>query len=279
MGLLNKFRNKKGTEHSDQSSRIFDNVKTTKLSTHTTEIKEDVKKADIQHPYVVAELRAMNNKLVFVIIFLMLVSLVAILFSWNRANKVDNSRELLYVQMWGDGSYRVLESLPEDDPVTNATLIDGLLDKYIKCRFGLIPQTAQTDLGDAVLFMTEPVYQYFIDKNGFNVGQIVSDITYKSNIIEIHWRGTPDHYDIIEGKYKGKKIDVLRSNIYITRIEKDYLGNPIKTDYLIAKLQWFLLDKKDVQKEFSQNELRVNPVGMKILSEELIVDNVHQKNK
>lgn len=258
---------------SNKTEKNLNLEQTQEETIETNSTVQKVKTPFIQQLTIISELKVMINKLLIVILGMIFISLVAILFAWNRAGKVDDSRELLYVQMWGDGSYRVLESLPEDDKLINSRLIDSLLEKYIKYRYGLIPQTATADLGDATVFMSEQVYNDFKSEQGFNVSKVISEISTKTNIVEIKWRGTPDHYDSIEGTYNNKKRDILKSNIYITRIEKDPLGQEIKREYLIVRLQWFLKDKEEL-KHFTSDDLRVNPIGLVILSGELIFDHI-----
>lgn len=242
-------------------------------------ITNDKKVDERDFPLAIAQLRTANNRLLLIVIMMMVLLIIMTMYAWNRASKADKNQQLLYVQMWDSGENKVLEALPDDAVIVNKNIINSLLEKYIKLRHGQIPQSIIVDYDDATTFMSNNLYEYFIDKDGFDapakVKKMKDDLNKGvSETIEIAYRSEPEHYDAVDGSsLQGKETIIMRTNMYVTKTTRNAQGKVINVAYNIHRLQWHLMDKEELSKQ-DVNWIRVNPIGMVIIVDEVIVDKV-----
>lgn len=237
----------------------------------------DIKKrARSELPKEKAALKSEGYKIFVLALLLGVICIILIFYAWNRAEQADHSKEVLYIQMYPDGTSRVLKSLPQDVARATTAAVESALSKFINSCQGQHRETIRRDYSECSVFLESALYNKFIGKDVANgdydaASKAASIIADKSaNIVEIDWRFA-DHYDEVLGTFDGKEQPVLRSNIYYTKITRDTSGRVINTEYLIDRLQWRLLPKSVIEKQ-AEDWLRVNPIGLKIVSENIITD-------
>ncbi|ENZ3603412.1 TPA: hypothetical protein NH804_006228 [Pseudomonas aeruginosa] len=223
-----------------------------------------------------AQLRAERNRWFVLCLFQVFAVILAVAFAWYGFKKAENNTELVYVKLYPDGTSDVDNFTPDDEQLYFRSTIDQAFETYIKSRYGQQPETIKRDFGMAGVFMSQPMYNDFVSTQpgGFNAAQKAADISINKNSdrIEIEW-GFSDHYDKIPAVFDKKNGEVIRSNIYFTRITKTATGlvKPNGTEKLILRAQWRLLPKKELSSK-KKTWLRVNPVGVEIVQAELIED-------
>lgn len=279
------FFSKKATKKEKRNNAVEDN--NNELSVATI---ENVTNDDRNLPLAISQLRTINNRL-FLLLFVTFFALIlSVMFSWNRASKADKNQQLLYIQMWDSGDYKVLDALPDDVLITK-NIINSLLEKYIKLRHGQIPQSIVVDYDDATTFMSNNLYEDFINRNGFNAPEKVKNIKDSlkkgtAETIEIVYRSEPEHYDAVEGlNLHGEETVIMRTNMYVTKTTRNAQGKVINTQYNIHRLQWHLVDKTELSVQES-HWLSINPIGIVIIADDVIIDkvatekaNMRNKNK
>lgn len=250
--------------------------KKTKSVTVSDETKvEKSKQTDL--PTKIGALVASNNKIIACNVFLGVVTLVAISFAWNRADKVDHSRELYYIQMFADGTSKVLRTLPNDDLIITKAQVDHDFELYLKHRYGQHQGTIRQDYSEASVLLDPELYKKFIgsdEKAGdFNAAQKAATVlaTKNPDVVDIEWKFA-DHYDAVEGTFNKKQQAVMRSNIYFDRVTRESVQlKETNREHLILRLQWRLMSRDEMEKQ-DEDWLRANPRGIKIVSEDLIID-------
>jgi len=268
------FTKKKNNKESVVQSKVM-----TSIENRPAGIKNSKNKDNQDFPLAIAQLRTANNRLFFILIITLLAFIIMTMFAWNRSSKVDKNQQLLYVQMWENGKYNVLEELPEDAVIVTKNIINSLLEKYIKLRHGQIPQSIVVDYDDASTFLSDNLYDHFINKNEFNASgrlkKIKEDlIKGNAETIEIEFRSQPEHYDAIDGTdLQGSETVIMRTNMYVTKVTRNAQGNIINTEYNIHRLQWHLMNKEKLAKE-TKDWIRANPIGIVIIADDVVVDKV-----
>lgn len=234
------------------------------------------KAAKSDQPKTVSALSVANNKVVMISLFQLIVIFILIIFAWNRSAKVDDAKQLLYVQLYPDGTSKVLNVLPKDDLVITKAQVDHDFDKYLIHRYGQHKSTIRQDYSEASVYLDDELYKKFIGKNeaagDFNAAQKAADVLSANNpnVVDIEWRFS-DHYDSVTGTFNKKQQDVMRSNIYFDRVTRDSNLKVLSREHLIYRAQWRLMPKDEIEKQ-SEDWIRANPRGMKIITEDLIVD-------
>ncbi|NWA64065.1 hypothetical protein HX773_24515 [Pantoea sp. B9002] len=227
-------------------------------------------------PKALGALVAANNKLVVCVFFVGFIALIAIIFAWNRSAKVDDAKEVLYVQLYPDGTSKVLNVLPKSDLVITKAQVDHDFEQYLNNRYGQHKGTIRQNYSEASVYLDGELYKKFIGKDiaagDFDAAQKAADVlaTPNPNVIDIEW-GFSDHYDSTKGTFDKKEQNVMRSNIYFDRITRDANLKVLSREHLIDRIQWRLMSQDEIKKQ-SEDWIRANPRGMKIISEDLIVD-------
>lgn len=223
-----------------------------------------------------ADLRADRNRWFTASLFQNLALIIAISFAWYAFKKAENNTELVYVKLYPDGTADIGDFSPEDEQLYFRSTIDAAFERFTKTRYGLQPETIKRDYGEAGVFMSDPLYNDFISTQpgGFNAAQKAAEIAANKNSdrVEIQW-GFSDHYDKIPAVFDKQNGEMIRSNIYFTKITKTATGlvKPNGTEKLILRAQWRLLPKKEL-KDRKPDWLRINPVGVEIVQADVIDD-------
>lgn len=244
------------------------------VSVSDEERVEKSKKSEL--PKKIGALVATNNKLIACNLFMGVIVLVAIMFAWNRDKKIDDSKEVLYIQMFADGTSKLLRTLPNDDLIITKAQVDHDFDLYMNHRYGQHKPTIRQDYSEASVFLDDELYKRFIGNNesagDFNAAQKAATVIATKNpeVIDIEWKFS-DHYDAVEGTFNKQRQTVMRSNIYFDRITRDANLKETKREHLINRLQWRLMSRDELKKE-SEDWLRANPRGIQIVTEDVIID-------
>lgn len=236
--------------------------------------EQAVKGSDL--PKRAAGLAADRNRWFVAAVLLILAMMFMTALSWHAFNKASNNKEVVYVKLHPNGSWDIADFAPEDEQIFFKSTVDNLLERYLKTRFGVLPETVKRDYAEAATFMAPALYEDFVSSQagGFNAIQKAADIqddTRRAERIEIKWK-FPDHYDQVAAVFDKEKEQVVRTNVYFKKTTKSASGRVKgEPEHLIARLQWRLLPKTDLQ-EKSKAWLRANPIGLQIVSQEIITD-------
>lgn len=239
------------------------------------EIREVKKETDIPHKS--AALKADLFRWFIIAVTQSLAIAIAVLFCWYAFEKANNNKEVVYVKLYPDGTSDVGEFTPKDEQLYFRSTIDAAFERFIKTRFGQMPNTIKRDYGEAGVFLSDPLYNEFVSSapGGFNAIQKAADVS--ANIknadrIEITW-GFSDHYDKIPAVFDKENGEAVRSNIYFTMTTKSAAGLMKQSGAVkkILRATWRLLPKAQLA-ERKMDWLRVNPVGVEIIQYDLIDD-------
>lgn len=223
-----------------------------------------------------SELRADRNRWFLVVIAML--GYIGFQQYQNHENFVlaQTNKEVVFVKLYPDGTSDVGEFKPGDETQFFRSTIDSAFELFVKSRYGVQPETVRKDFGIAGVFMSQPMYNSFTSTQdgGFDAAQKATDIEANKNAdrVEIVW-GFADHYDTIPAVFNKKKGEMVRSNIHYTEITKTAAGivKPGGVKQKIMRAQWRLLTKKELATH-SQKWLRVNPVGVEIVQQDVIDD-------
>ena len=219
-------------------------------------------------PTIIAIVKADRSRWFILSLSLVISVIIAISFAWNYANLANNNKEIIYVKLYPDGSWENVEYNSQDKQLYFKTTVDSILAKYVENRYGLNPITVTRDFGEASLIMDSKLQHEFLSQDGFNAAQKANDVKNEPlHNIDIDWEFN-DHYDQIEGFSNGLNTDVVRTNIYFTRTEKTKNGDK-EPEKLMLRIQWLLMPKSTLEKQ-NKEFIKVNPIGLKIISEKLV---------
>lgn len=242
-------------------------------------VSDDVKvekAAKSDQPKTISALSVANNKVVLISIFQLIIIIILIGFAWNRSAKVDDAKQLLYVQLYPDGTSKVLNVLPKDALTITKAQVDHDFEQFLSHYYGQHKATIRQDYSEASVFLDGDLYKQFIGKDeaagDFNAAQKAANVLAQKNpnIIDIEWRFS-DHYDSVTGTFNKKEQNVMRSNIYFDRVTRDSNLKELSREHLIFRTQWRLMPKDEIEKQ-TEDWIRANPRGMKIITRDLIVD-------
>lgn len=176
------------------------------------------------------------------------------------------TREVVYITIRPDATYQVSEYLPdEEQPITN-NIVNSLMDKYIRARFGLRKATVERDYAEAVQFMSDKLANEFIDQKGFNVHQKIKDVqsgkfTTETAINNIRY----DHYDVIDGQFDKQKKPVIRTSVTCDETVTEN-GRVLETRHKRMSFRWTVLSKEELSRK-TQEQLSVNPIGLVVIDQ------------
>lgn len=216
----------------------------------------------------VGEIKKDRN--VFFVVALILVGVVIYqsLSVSSLVEQTKKTREVIFIKVQPNGTYSVKDFLPEDEQVISTALVNSLLDRYTKSRFGQHKETIEQDYGEASVFMSQSLAGSFIDEKGFNARKKIKDVLSNpdSQIIDIEVIDF-DHYDVIDGVFDSQRKPVIRSTLVFNRIIKDKNGVFIKKEPVRLKIQWSLLPKEILGQQ-NLAWLNINPVGIVIIDQQ-----------
>ncbi|HBP1141566.1 hypothetical protein OFL22_33020 [Pseudomonas aeruginosa] len=219
-----------------------------------------------------------NWLLVAILVLVVAIVVLSVSLS-SMAEKASRNLEIAYVKLYPNGnreiSYFKRQPYQEYLPAT----VDALLKEFIRVRFGVFPPTITRDYGQVGMFVSGALYQRFVDEEksgGFDAVKKAAAIAAKEatedriSIADI-WI---DHYDTVPAVFSNKSAEVVRTNIYYTKVSTSPQGFEKSRSAKIARLQWRLLDKKELEDLASKNTkiLDVNPIGLEIVDYEEIDD-------
>lgn len=217
-----------------------------------------------------------RNRWYFVTVFL---SLVICGLGWgyyNLSKLAQVNRQIVWVKLSPDGTAQVTDFKPSDNQLFYTATVNSLLERFLKSRYGLQPETVKEDYKVADVFLSDPLHLEFVgaQPGQFNAAQKVTDVTANPKAfdrVDIKWSFV-DHYDAIDGLFDGKESKVVRSNVYFQRSTRLYGGQPKgPPERMIARLQWRLVPAETLRAA-GNDWLRTNPIGLEIVSYDVIPD-------
>ncbi|EPT9381307.1 TPA: hypothetical protein SMQ11_003823 [Proteus mirabilis] len=216
----------------------------------------------------VGEIKKDRNVFFFVAIFLVALVIYQSISINSLVEQTKKTKEVIFVKVEPNGTYSVKDFLPEDEQVISTALVNSLLDRYTRKRFGQHKETIEQDYGEASTFMSQSLAGSFIDEKGFNARKKIKDVLSNpdAQIIDIEVVDF-DHYDVIDGVFDSQKKPVIRSTLVFNRIIKDKNGVFVKKEAVRLKVQWSLLPKSVLGQQ-SLAWLNVNPVGIVIIDQQ-----------
>ncbi len=217
-----------------------------------------------------AALRAERNRWFAICLSLVVVVFFSLAFAWFAFLKANNNKEIVYVKLAPNGSWSVVDYQPQDAQLYFKTTIDSLLSRYTSLRYQVNPSTIATDWGDASLLMGADLRDDFVSPRGFNAKEKAAKIVTSRDKVTIEFRNI-EHYDQINAiSADGIENNVIRSNVYFTRTSKT-MGRTTPPEKLVLSLQWQLMDKFELAEQ-SMDFLRINPIGIQVLSQQLNIE-------
>ena len=240
--------------------------------------EKELKKVDrdSEIPKSNAALRADRNRWYLVVIAMLCYCVYLQYQNHENFKLAQTNKELLYIKLDPTGNSEVTEFNPQDEQLYFKATIDQALERFLVARYSVNRETVRAEYGVAGVFMSEPMYADFISSQpgGYDAAQKATDIENNKNAdrVDITW-GFVDHYDAIPAVFDKKKSEVIRSNVYFTETTRSASGivkqNGVKKK--ILRVQWRLLPKKELATRTAK-WLRVNPVGVEIIHQDVIED-------
>lgn len=222
-------------------------------------------------PPVITELgqtKAERNRLFLILMGFIVVVIIALCFSWYAFEKAQNNKEIMFIKMFPNGTWENINYKSQDEQLYFKTTVDSLLAKYTEKRYGVIPMTIASDYGEAQVFMDDNLRQQFLSKSGFDAIGKAQQYSQSKNQIKVIWR-LNNHYDQITGQINGINTRVFKTNVYFT-IDKVISGQSKETKMMLT-LSWRLLAKQELEKQ-DKDYLRVNPIGLTVISQKLTLE-------
>ncbi|MGR5488127.1 VirB8/TrbF family protein [Vibrio alfacsensis] len=212
-------------------------------------------------------LRTERNRWFFAVLSFSVVFLVFAFLLFYAFEKAQNNKEVVFVKLEPNGAWSVVDYLPQDEQLYFKTTIDALLQRFAKARYGLNPETIETDWGEASVFMSKALADSFVSPRGFDALGKIDAIRKLGNKADIDTSRGVEHYDDVNWKQGDAESVVVRSNIYLTRTLIKQ-GRKQAAEKLVLNVQWQLKDKTLLASD-SMDVLRINPLGLTILSYQL----------
>ncbi|MGF1894063.1 conjugal transfer protein [Vibrio campbellii] len=221
------------------------------------------------HVPIIAQLRAERNRWFLMTLASVILIALLILFCWYAFAKAELNQEIVYVKLEPNGAWSVIDYKPEDSQLYFKTTIDALLERYAIARYKSDPATIETDWGEASVFMSPEMRDYFLTPapQGFDALKKIEQIRKSKTKAVIDVRDV-EHYDQVDYlSDSGQTSKVIRSNLYFTRT-LTVNGQKRPPEPLVLSIQWRLVSKKMLT-QLPKTHLRINPIGVEILTEQL----------
>lgn len=210
-------------------------------------------------------------------IFIVIAFVIQSLVISHLVDKSQVNRELLYVQLNPNGTWDLRNYKPDDSVIFSKNELDNLLETFVKDRYGLQPETVKDDYTKVGYFLSDDLNADWVGdaKGQFNAAKKAAEVIANPKAfdrIDIKW-GFADYYDQLDGNFNGQESKVIRTNVYFTRTYRSYSGVPSNKppEKMILRLQW-RLDGKAALKNAPEEYLRADPIGLEIISQDLIAD-------
>ncbi|MEL7412573.1 MAG: VirB8/TrbF family protein [Pseudomonadota bacterium] len=220
-------------------------------------------------PSLIAQLRAERNRWFLVALASISIIALLVLFSWYAFAKAELNQEIVYVKLEPNGAWSVIDYEPEDSQLYFKTTIDASLERYAIARYKSDPATIESDWGEASVFMSPEMRNYFLTPapQGFDAHKKIEQIRKSKTKADIVFRDV-EHYDQVDYlSDSGQTSKVIRSNLYFTRT-LTVNGQKHPPEPLVLSIQWRLVSKQMLTK-LPKTYLRINPIGVEILTEQL----------
>ncbi len=221
------------------------------------------------HAPLLAQLRAERNRWFVIALASFAVSALLVLFCWYAFAKAERNQEIVYVKLEPNGAWSVIDYQPEDSQLYFKTTIDASLERYAIARYKSDPATIESDWGEASVFMSPTMRDYFLAPapQGFDAWKKIEQIRKSKTLAEIAVRDV-EHYDQVDYlSDSGQTSKVIRSNLYFTRT-LTVNGQKRPPEPLVLSVQWRLVSKQTLA-SLPKSHLRINPIGVEILTEQL----------
>ncbi|SON51505.1 VirB8/TrbF family protein [Vibrio tapetis] len=213
-------------------------------------------------------LRAERNRWFVMSLSLSGVIVILLLFLFYAFGQAQHTKEVVYVKLEPNGSWSVLSYSPNDSQLFYKTTIDSMLQRFAIARYGITPETISSDWGEAQNFMAEKLATDFVSLRGFNAIEKIEAIKKSKNSADIVIERGIEHYDSIDWQMADElSREAIRSNLYLTRT-LTVNGKERDPEKLVLNVQWRLKEKKELANK-SIDELRLNPIGLEILTYKL----------
>lgn len=150
--------------------------------------------------------------------------------------------------------------------------VDSLLKHYVQIRYGVRPATITADYGEVGMFLSDAMYNDFSkpeEKGGYDAAKKAAALSIKPEeknrvVIEDIWI---NHYDTVKGVINNRSSEVVRTNIYYTKVTRTPAGTEVSREAKVLPLQWHFIPLDQLEKLAAKNDtiLDVNPLGLEII--------------
>lgn len=214
-----------------------------------------------------AKLRAERNRWFFFCVVLAFAVILGYVLIFVAFVKAQATKEILYVKLERNGGWTVEPYKPQDEQLFFKTTIDSGLQKFAISRYKIVPETIDSDWGEASVFMSEDLKKDFLDPRGFNALE-KKEALKKGNLrVEIKIRNV-DHFDNVDWSFSsGDSVKAIKSNVYFTRTVSSN-GKKGDPEALVLTVLWHLKPKTDITKQ-SNEIIQINPIGIEVVRYEL----------
>jgi hypothetical protein len=219
-----------------------------------------------------ARLLAESLRSFYIILLLGLICLFSIMFAWKESNRADNNIKVAWVKMQPNGTWDVEFHDESRQPEFFPATIDYILTQWVERRFSEVSVSVKADYGFVYTFMSPKLRSDFTAANGFNAAVKAAEIADCATCREIRAKvRNLDHYDSDKTNFGKQDGTLYRSNIFISKASHNADGSPMaEPEKMIVSIQWRIKAKDEIQAD--KEILKQNPIGLEILSYELLND-------
>ena len=219
-----------------------------------------------------ANLAAGNIRSFYIIIGLVAVCLFSIAFAWKESNRAAHNIKVAWVKMMPNGTWDIEFHDEGRQPEFFPATIDYILTQWVERRFSEVAPTVKADYGFAYTFMSPKLRNDFTAANGFNAAGKAAQIADCTACAEVKTKvRNLDHYDSDKTRFGQRDGTLYRSNVFILKTKHNLDGSPAtEPEKMIVSIQWRLKAKEEIQAD--KEILKQNPIGLEILSYELLND-------
>ncbi|MBL0319163.1 MAG: hypothetical protein IPP74_07730 [Alphaproteobacteria bacterium] len=233
------------------------------------EVTDSIKKHD---PLIrEAVLSVDRNRWCLAACFLMVALLIALLEIFIIHQQFAHQVKVAWVKMTPSGTWDI-EFYDETRQVEFfPATIDYMLSRFVERRYSKNPYSIRFDYGFSQQLMSQQLAQQFISPNQFNAPQVAADFMSCTSCpeIKITMRNI-NHFDSEKTHFNTQPGHLYRTNVFV-RESSYYRDGTLKEEAnKIVFLTWRLKSKSDIEADKSM--LRINPIGIEILSSDYLDD-------